>query len=337
MQKLILWLLKALVAGVAAFAVLCGFSLFYDNVPPATSVKNSLNDYPSQPNYFYCYLLEGFGYGVTDKNGYMNLPDAAANDKYDVLVMGSSHMEAVQMSLSKNAASILDANLDSLNVYNIALSGRSFLHNVQNIQAVLNDKNPKYLAIEITNVSPDINQIELVLANELPEISPLGTGIKQYLQKLSYLRMIYHQYSKMIGVSGNLDADIEPADQNNDVTPVYDISLLAQLIDKLGSIADENGTKLIIFHHHPLLINEDGSVTSRVDPDSINNFAAACDKAGIAFVDMTGLFIEAYNTYHILPHGFFNSTIGTGHLNEQGHKMIGTELSRMISEMEAGR
>ena len=41
-----------------------------------------------------------------------------------------------------------------------------------------------------------------------------------------------------------------------------------------------------------------------------------------------------YNQNYILPHGFINSSIGNGHLNKYGHKMLAEELYKIIEEVK---
>ena len=47
---------------------------------------------------------------------------------------------------------------------------------------------------------------------------------------------------------------------------------------------------------------------------------------------MTDIFINEYNESSTLPHGFINTSVGTGHLNKDGHRMIAEALARAIKE-----
>jgi hypothetical protein len=55
---------------------------------------------------------------------------------------------------------------------------------------------------------------------------------------------------------------------------------------------------------------------------------------GVLFVDMTGVFISAYNTRRDLPYGFLNTAVGVGHLNKNGHAIIAVELFKRIQEQQ---
>ena len=92
------------------------------------------------------------------------------------------------------------------------------------------------------------------------------------------------------------------------------------------------GVKLIILYHPSTQINADGSILFPDDEKDRMKYSNLCDEYGITFLDMTERFRLEYETKHILPHGFFNSSIGSGHLNKYGHEMIADELYRIIEE-----
>jgi hypothetical protein len=109
---------------------------------------------------------------------------------------------------------------------------------------------------------------------------------------------------------------------------------MAELIAMLGETASRNNVKLIIFYHPRLDLNADGSVTSVGNSDDLELFSSACAENGVTFIDMADVFLAAYDSHRVLPHGFFNSPIGTRHLNAKGHEMIAERISRIILEME---
>ena len=50
---------------------------------------------------------------------------------------------------------------------------------------------------------------------------------------------------------------------------------------------------------------------------------------------LTQDFLATYEEAHILPHGFANTAPGTGHLNEEGCRMIAEKLCDTILMLEA--
>ena len=53
---------------------------------------------------------------------------------------------------------------------------------------------------------------------------------------------------------------------------------------------------------------------------------------GITFLDLTQDFLDAYESEHILPHGFVNTAAGEGHLNAEGHEIIARALYEIIQQ-----
>ena len=43
-------------------------------------------------------------------------------------------------------------------------------------------------------------------------------------------------------------------------------------------------------------------------------------------------FTESYRRKHVLPYGFLNSRIGTGHLNIYGHRIIADSLEKILED-----
>ena len=91
---------------------------------------------------------------------------------------------------------------------------------------------------------------------------------------------------------------------------------------------------MIIFYHPTTRINSDGSLLLPNDAEKRETFSNLCKQNGIIFLDMTERFKYEYKVNHVLPHGFINSSVGSGHLNKYGHKMIADELYKLIEGVE---
>ena len=86
----------------------------------------------------------------------------------------------------------------------------------------------------------------------------------------------------------------------------------------------------IIFLYHPTMeITNDG--LTAVYEQTTEEFKQLCDAYGFDFVDMTQSFLKAYETDYIVPYGFNNTTLGTGHLNKYGHEMIAETLYQVMT------
>jgi hypothetical protein len=150
-----------------------------------------------------------------------------------------------------------------------------------------------------------------------------------------YLSLLYWQLRNIIG------GDIEILFAKNNAPQIKSAENLPATIEQLNALtakihakATENGVTPIIFYHPHLTINGDGTVTAQTDETDLQNFAAACENSGVCFVDLTDTFVDAYYNEHILPHGFFTTELGTGHLNADGHKMAAEQLACLITALE---
>ena len=127
------------------------FSYLYYNPPIHSVCLDGATDYIWEKNMIYNRATEGIGYGKTNNEGYMNLYDYQSGMNIDVLVMGSSHLEAQFIPLEKNAVSLLNSKSQRTKAYNISISGHSFKVCVNNLEAALSKYKPEYVVIEKGN------------------------------------------------------------------------------------------------------------------------------------------------------------------------------------------
>lgn len=97
---------------------------------------------------------------------------------------------------------------------------------------------------------------------------------------------------------------------------------------------EQTNVKLIIFYHPKETLGIDGTVSYETDLELLRIFQDVCEENGILFVDMTSDFKMLYAKQHVLTHGFSNTAVGTGHLNQYGHQIIAEKLSLVIMEQE---
>ena len=70
-------------------------------------------------------MTEGIAHGRFDANGYNNL---AVIENPNILLLGSSHMEAVNVNQDENIAFLLANELNGTHsVYNLGISGHNFI------------------------------------------------------------------------------------------------------------------------------------------------------------------------------------------------------------------
>jgi hypothetical protein len=287
-------------------------------------------------NAIYSELTEGIGLGRTDKNGYINPPEFAERGRHDVLLMGSSHMEAQFLWLDETAIAVLDKKLDGLNVYNIGTSGHSFLSCAQNLSNALRAFEPRYVILETSQLWWDRKKLELALENAMPRLPIYTQGLTyEVLERSPYIKLLYSQWQKQQAADEALElARTGQADAPPDNASPEQITVLLQ---QIGQVAREhNATPIVVFQQH-LTICTDGTVTPGAPPEEVQRFANDCAEAGITFVDMTNRFLQAHADDRVTPHGFHNVKMGTGHLNAHGHRMVAEELARTIRGLERSR
>ena len=106
------------------------------------------------------------------------------------------------------------------------------------------------------------------------------------------------------------------------------------LLNNLSQTAKDNDVQLIVLYQSNVHIDAETGAAVTTNRESIQIFATYCERSGIEFVDMSERFSKEYNQNHILPHGFANTSVGQGHLNEHGHRMIADELFKIIGGKE---
>ena len=281
----------------------------------------------------YSQATEGFSNGKTNNEGYYNLGDYNKDKKIDILVMGSSHMEASQVQQSESTASILQEKLNNYNIYNIGTSGHTFITCFSNLDAAINKYNPsKYIIIETPIVTFSKEELTKALNDNIEDISSYNGGIIGILQHNQFLRLLYHQLKSFLNLESDDDIVVNYNENNtiNNDSSLY----INQLLNEMQSKVKDTNTKFIIMYHPSTVLNEDGSLTLSSENENVEEFSKLCKENGILFLDMSNRYREEYKKNYVLPYGFSNTSVGRGHLNKYGHEMIADELYKLIKEEE---
>lgn len=321
---------KIILSGILAFIILTAFSFFYYNTPVSCASADGATDYKWESDKFYSRATEGFGIGKTNNEGYVNTFDYSEQTEVDVLVMGSSHMEGYQLATDETAASVLNSLLPDKTVYNIGVSGHQFLICANNLEAATNKYQPsEYVVIETSSIDFINDDLQKAIDGTVAELADNSNPILDLLQKNQYLRLAYVQLNNFATRKSSGEgykADNPP--QTNDKT------LLDEILFKMENTVSQSGAKLIILYHPGTIISADGEMQFPDNEDTVKAFEALCIKNNILFLDMRDRFLQEYNDSYTIPYGFSNSSVGSGHLNKNGHAMIAQELYELISEVE---
>ena len=331
MKNFLSWLIKAFISGIIALILLTGFSAFYYNVPLDTEDESGATDYAWKPHTFYSRGTEGFSVGKTNNEGYLNTYDYSPDMDINVLVVGSSHMEAYQVAMDESTTAVLGQLMPDKNVYNIGISAHTLMVCSDNLEAAVEKYAPsEYVILETASLFFTNDQLREAIDGTVSEIPANDGGIVGALKRNPYIRLIHTQFQNFMSTDnggGNSDQASEPPLRGDD-------SLYDELLAKLKATVSKTGARLIIMYHPSIYLNEDGSLFVDKDEELTNFFATHCEKNEVEFLDMTQRFIEGYEENLTLPHGFTNSSVGTGHLNRYGHAMIAEALYDLMKEGE---
>lgn len=326
---------KICLSGILAFLALTLFCMVYYHLPARLEDPDGVTDFRWAGHAFYSRGTEGFAAGRTNNEGYINESDYLPGDPVDVLVIGSSHMEALQVPEKESTAAILRKRLPDLAVYNVGLSNHDFLTCMRHLPAALNKYHPaRFTIIETVNlIFPDYEFESILRRNETGGTE--RSRVYELVQKNHYLRLLYSQlesYRKsQAGAQGDNADNIS---DSPDAAPKNSAEAVGRFLSQLHDLAQAAGTKIIIAYHPKASINADGSLQVWSDVSTMRQFDELCHQHGIGFLDLSDRIQTEYQQRNVLPYGFINSAVGSGHFNAEGHRMFADELLRIMEEME---
>lgn len=334
-------------AFVASFFRLCasGFSAavilnllfaFYYRLPLHHDNPLHTSDYVWEANATWVKLTEGISWGLMDSDGFNN---RAVVTNPDVLILGSSHMEATNVSQNENTASRLQAllseNGSAFTVYNRGISGHHFLKCAKYLDENAKPESVKVIAIETAKVDFTAEEIENLFTDKIDFTPSYSTGILFYLQKLPLFRLFYLQVHDGI-LNLFLPKKVAPANSETDsqttaIAPAK-IGAYEKLFAYIASHA--HGKRVIVFYHPTGTPDATGNLAYDTDRDALSAFSAAAHTHGITFIDLTSATERLWQTEHKTTHGFCTGTAFSGHLNRNGHALAATALAEVILQQE---
>ncbi len=336
MKKVLQFLGKAIAGGLIGLVILSLFSLVYYNPPLAQPQPDKITNERFQAGQMWTFMLEGIGFGRINEAGYNSSYFADDKDP-DLVVIGSSHMEALQVGHKANATYLLNEKLhtdenasNDLKCINIGVSGHFFEISTSNFQNIA-DKYPtaKYMIIETSNTKYDNASLDKMLAEGYhSDLAERGLLYKT-MQRIPYARLLYKKINEIPKKRGGGGSAPAPEDDFDGY-----VKGMEKVFEKLTSICEKNGSKLIILTHDRFDIGKDGELIREEDEQYLSRFFAICEKYGVEVVDVAPDFMADYKENKTLSYGFRNTRPGEGHLNERGHAIIADRLYKKLNEME---
>ena len=325
--------IKIIAAAALGVLLLDIFCAFYYNPTGYVVSEHGATDLVREAGAFTSRATEGIAWMEMDENGYNN---AEAPEDIFVLMMGSSHTEALNVMQDENACAYLSdmlaGNGMADGVYNIGMSSHTLVRNMANFARALDEFEPSgYVVMETADVIMWTASLYEAMEDRMEALPATGIDMPGLITDRPLLRTLYRQFMNLTGEEHQeLYADYIPED-----TMARYEEALTVAFRMLKAEADGHGVELIVYYHPHLTLNFDGTVSPATQAQCLEAFARSCEAAEVTFIDMTEVFIAEYVENGVLPHGFANTPAGTGHLNPDGHYMVAEEVFRAICEKEA--
>ena len=307
-------------------------------MPLHLSNSDRSTDYIWESNGNWIKLTEGISWGKMDASGFNN---KSVIENPNVLILGSSHMEATNVFQKYNTASQLyeflkESNL-SFTVYNKGISGHHFLKCCKYLETNSKDTNAKYIVIETSKLDFNSTELRKLFDNTIEYTASQTSGIVYYLQKMPLFRLAYFQlehglidlfFQKKNNGAGMQDSSSTPSQESeNQIQENYD-----KLFSYISTNA--NGKQVVIFYHPTGTPMKNGEFEYSTLVLYLNNFKKAAEKYGIGFIDLTEETEKLWKTEHKTTHGFSTGTAFSGHLNKNGHRIAARKIADFIIQNE---
>jgi hypothetical protein len=295
------------------------------------------------------------GYAITqyEKWGEIRTPFHDSNRNNDVIVLGDSQTECLQVDDNLKFVSVAETTLrkDGYNadLHNLGRSGLAMADYISWIPPYRSLYRPKVIVIQLTGddffesfhkdqfnyfVTRDDNKIDLVQTYDL------SSGFTQTARRGIYFvpqieTLGYQRWSVTWGASGSVSSDnvVSEATGNaprENVSPeVFTPVLAEQQMKMLIEASDGIPLVVVLLPTAPYI---SGNEVQMADPAhaQLKEFMEGYPE--ITVVDPLPEFQKLVSTGH-LPRGFFNSTPGMGHLNKYGNEIVGNLLAAAIGQV----
>lgn len=332
MKKCLVFLFKAVSAGIAATAILSVIMSAYYVLPLRCDNKAKNTDYVWTPNSYWAKVTEGISYGKFDSDGFNN---AHTVDNPDIIILGSSHMEAINVWQSQSTSAVLQQRLKNHRVYNMGISAHDFYRICHYLENSISrfDNVPDVVVMETDNVELKDDRVDAVLSGSIETPDNRVGKIVGIIQRIPFLRLLNSQINHgLLDVFKTKNAAAKPTDADK-AAEAPDSDTYRKIMKYIAEIGDKYNTNIIVVYHPTETLNEDGTIEFK-SRDESGMFAEAARENGVRYIDMAEYFSEMYKSKRQLPHGFCTGEVGTGHLNKYGHMKIAEALDKIITKME---
>ncbi len=283
----------------------------------------------------YCLLVHGTeGYAITrvDKNGYLN-PDKPLADKY-ILMLGASHTQGKEISPDKKYSVLVNDfyyNDDYLHTYNISCDGSFLPSQLRHFKAAL-EAFPDAELVTIEIPGTDYSVEDITTSMDQPDYDPADSAI--WFEHMSFTEKAKNtlkDYVPMLSKIKKSYLGLQQAKNPSKKQPIDPDEYEKAINQSLSQIRSECDIPIVFIYHPETVLESDGTMSLEYSK-TWEIFKSACINNDIDVIDCGDEFLENYEASHKLPYGFANSTPGTGHLNELGHKILADKIIQYLEE-----
>lgn len=318
--------------------LICNGVLFFYNRPTAfidrTKASTNTIFYPGSTM---LHGTEGHGYYTADRNGYLN-PDLPRAKKYAVLV-GASHTQGEEVSAGERYADVLNSRLSdgsSLAAYVCAQDGLFLPKIIQNFRAVTEEfRDAQAIVIETGHTQYSSDELEKAMVQKEFDEKYLGANIAARMSGKEKLTIKVKEAFPFYTIAKNQITAYKAKGQEQSETGDVDIKDYSKKMNRaLALIRSEWKKPLIIMYHPTVSVNPDGTMTAQKEKTD-DAFKKLCADNGIDFVNTGSVFEKAYRENYTVPYGFSDTSMGAGHLNADGHRLVADALYGKLKEVLA--
>lgn len=280
---------------------------------------------------------EGFGITNVDSNGYTN-PLVDVSQENLILCMGASYTQGKEVMQDKTYVSLLNSMItggtnDKLHVYNLSKDAFFYPEIAAGVKAAIDEfPQTSTLILEIGNTDFSNDILEKALSERTYEINECGVNLYNQLSKIGKTIMlgkdffpIYSVLKNQVSLLRSFDDSLEKQEDK------YDVEHNKKLIDEtLCQIRNAFDGQIIVLYHPATNLYPDGSMRLEYS-NNYEIFSQLCKENNLYLIDLGDDFLDAYENGYYVPYGFNNTTIGQGHFNENGHRIIANRLYSVIT------
>lgn len=291
------------------------------------------------------------GYTVTnvDENGYINEASELSREGY-VLILGNSQSNGNNVMPKDKYVQILNKMLGAdrrdkdVCAYNISVGGRDFCDIVQGFDAAIREfPQSEAVVIQIQTTELDLRKLQECIVQRKFLKEDKGSYLKEHITfKQTVLNNIKNYFPLWIYLweikSQNVNLNFDNAfwHQERDVASTEGTELnldeYEEALDKvLQFIKSDYDGKIVIVNVPYISFDAGGTIIySKSETEAV--FEKLCEKNNVIYHNMITKYQKEFESSYKLPYGFSNTSMGTGHLNKDGHRMVAEALYEILKE-----